>query len=107
MESRAFGGSAGFSPLGLLPPAVQKRVEGLKGVQQEHAKVESELQLEILALEKKVGPFPWSSPFSDFVRGGEREVDSRTVLGIRVVRRSVRPYLRSTKGHRFRPGGAH
>lgn len=47
------GGSSPF--LDSLPPSVRKRVEGLKGVQQEHAKIESEFQLDILALEKKVG----------------------------------------------------
>lgn len=39
-----------------LPPAIRRRVQGLKGVQAEHAKIESEFQLEILALEKKVRP---------------------------------------------------
>lgn len=39
---------------GSLPPAIRKRVQGLQGVQAEHAKIESEFQLEILALEKKV-----------------------------------------------------
>jgi nucleosome assembly protein 1-like 1 len=37
-----------------LPPAVKRRIEGLKGIQQEHAKIENEFQLEILELEKKV-----------------------------------------------------
>ena len=37
-----------------LPQAIRTRVEGLKGIQQQHAQIESEFQLEILALEKKV-----------------------------------------------------
>jgi hypothetical protein len=37
-----------------LPPVVKRRIEGLKGIQQEHAKIENEFQLEILELEKKV-----------------------------------------------------
>lgn len=37
-----------------LTPAVKRRVEGLKGIQQDHAKIENEFQLEILELEKKV-----------------------------------------------------
>lgn len=44
-----------------LPPAIRKRVQGLQGVQAEHAKIESEFQLEILALEKKVSPVEMSS----------------------------------------------
>ena len=36
-----------------LPAAVRSRISGLKGVQVEHAKIETEFQLEILALEKK------------------------------------------------------
>lgn len=39
-----------------LPPAVKRRIEGLKGIQQEHAKIENEFQLEILELEKMVRP---------------------------------------------------
>lgn len=39
-----------------LTPKIARRVTALKGVQQEHAKIESEFQLEILALEKKVCP---------------------------------------------------
>lgn len=37
-----------------LPPQVKKRITGLKGIQQQHAKIENEFQLEILELEKKV-----------------------------------------------------
>jgi nucleosome assembly protein 1-like 1 len=37
-----------------LPPAVKRRVEGLKGIQTEHSKIESEFQREILEIEKKV-----------------------------------------------------
>ncbi|KAH8082255.1 putative nucleosome assembly protein I [Filobasidium floriforme] len=36
-----------------LPPAVKRRVEGLKGIQTEHSKIESEFQREILEIEKK------------------------------------------------------
>ncbi|KAL7411958.1 hypothetical protein BDY24DRAFT_115777 [Mrakia frigida] len=36
-----------------LPAAVRTRINGLKGVQVEHAKIETQFQLEILALEKK------------------------------------------------------
>jgi nucleosome assembly protein 1-like 1 len=36
-----------------LPPAVRRRVDGLKGVQKEHSKLEAEFQEEVLQLEKK------------------------------------------------------
>ncbi|CED85501.1 nucleosome assembly protein [Phaffia rhodozyma] len=45
------GKSSGY--INSLPPAVRTRVEGLKGIQVEHSKLENKLQLEILALEKK------------------------------------------------------
>lgn len=37
-----------------LPQEVKARIDGLKGLQVEHAKVETQFQLEILALEKRV-----------------------------------------------------
>lgn len=37
-----------------LPPAVRRRIDGLKGVQAKHSEVEGEFQLAILELEKKV-----------------------------------------------------
>jgi nucleosome assembly protein 1-like 1 len=37
-----------------LPTSVRRRIDGLKGIQAEHSKVESEFQLAILDLEKKV-----------------------------------------------------
>lgn len=36
-----------------LPPNIQRRVAGLKGVQKEHAKLEAQFQEEVLELEKK------------------------------------------------------
>lgn len=45
------GRSSGY--LESLPPHVKRRIEGLKGVQVEHAKVEAEFQKEILELEKR------------------------------------------------------
>ena len=45
------GRSSGY--IESLPPAVRRRVAGLKGVQKEHAKIEGEFQEEILQLEKK------------------------------------------------------
>lgn len=45
------GKSSGY--IESLPPAVRRRVAGLKGIQQEHAKLEAEFQEEVLALEKK------------------------------------------------------
>ncbi|GMK59121.1 hypothetical protein CspeluHIS016_0701360 [Cutaneotrichosporon spelunceum] len=36
-----------------LPPAVRRRIDGLKGLQVEHSKIESEFQLAILEVEKK------------------------------------------------------
>lgn len=36
-----------------LPPPVRRRVAGLKGIQKEHSKLESEFQEEVLQLEKK------------------------------------------------------
>ncbi|GAO52823.1 hypothetical protein G7K_6890-t1 [Saitoella complicata NRRL Y-17804] len=36
-----------------LPPAVRRRILGLKGIQEKHAKLEAEFQAEILELEKK------------------------------------------------------
>lgn len=40
-----------------LTPEVKRRVEGLKGIQTDHAKIESEFQREMLELEKKVGRY--------------------------------------------------
>lgn len=37
-----------------LPPAVRRRIDGLKGVQAKHSEIEGEFQLAILELEKKV-----------------------------------------------------
>jgi nucleosome assembly protein 1-like 1 len=37
-----------------LPQEVKARIDGLKGLQVEHTKVETKFQMEILALEKKV-----------------------------------------------------
>jgi nucleosome assembly protein 1-like 1 len=37
-----------------LPAPVRRRIDGLKGIQAEHSKIESEFQLAILDLEKKV-----------------------------------------------------
>jgi nucleosome assembly protein 1-like 1 len=45
------GRSSGY--IESLPTEVKRRVAGLKGLQKEHAKLEAELQEEILALEKK------------------------------------------------------
>lgn len=36
-----------------LPPAVRQRIDGLKGIQAEQSKIETEFQHEILALEKR------------------------------------------------------
>src|ERR1700712_155171 len=40
-----------------LPAAVKRRIEGLKGIQAEHSKIENEFQLAILEVEKKVRCF--------------------------------------------------
>lgn len=45
------GRSSGY--IESLPPAVRRRVAGLKGVQKEHSKLEAEFQEEVLQLEKK------------------------------------------------------
>lgn len=45
------GRSSGY--LEALPPHVKRRVEGLKGVQVEHSKIEAQFQKEILEIEKK------------------------------------------------------
>ena len=45
------GRSSGY--IESLPPAVRRRVAGLKGVQKEHTKIEGEFQEEVLQLEKK------------------------------------------------------
>ena len=45
------GRSSGY--IESLPKSVHRRVAGLKGVQKEHAKLESEFQEEVLQLEKK------------------------------------------------------
>ena len=45
------GKSSGY--IESLPADVRKRVAGLKGIQKEHSKLESEFQEEVLALEKK------------------------------------------------------
>lgn len=40
-----------------LPAPVRRRIDGLKGIQAEHSKIESEFQMAILDLEKKVRSF--------------------------------------------------
>jgi nucleosome assembly protein 1-like 1 len=45
------GQSSGY--IESLPPAVRRRIDGLKGVQAQHSKIESEFQMAILDLEKK------------------------------------------------------
>ncbi|EFY97617.1 nucleosome assembly protein [Metarhizium robertsii] len=45
------GRSSGY--IESLPPAVRRRVAGLRGVQHEHSKLEDEFQKEVLELEKK------------------------------------------------------
>ncbi|ROT40888.1 NAP-domain-containing protein, partial [Sodiomyces alkalinus F11] len=45
------GRSSGY--IESLPPKVRRRVAGLKGIQQEHSKLEAEFQEEVLQLEKK------------------------------------------------------
>jgi nucleosome assembly protein 1-like 1 len=45
------GRSSGY--IESLPPAVRRRVSGLRGIQQEHSKLEDEFQKEVLELEKK------------------------------------------------------
>ena len=45
------GRSSGY--IESLPPAVRRRVAGLRAVQQEHSKIEDEFQKEVLELEKK------------------------------------------------------
>lgn len=49
--SNLVGRSSGY--VESLPPHVRRRVEGLKGVQVEHHKIEADFQKEILELEKK------------------------------------------------------
>ncbi|KAF2969811.1 hypothetical protein GQX73_g3737 [Xylaria multiplex] len=45
------GRSSGY--IESLPPAVRRRVAGLKGIQKDHSKLEAEFQEEVLQLEKK------------------------------------------------------
>lgn len=45
------GRSSGY--IESLPPAVRRRIAGLKGVQKEHSKIEADFQEEVLQLEKK------------------------------------------------------
>ncbi|ORY35425.1 hypothetical protein BCR39DRAFT_567610 [Naematelia encephala] len=45
------GKSSGY--IESLPPPVRRRIDGLKGIQVEHSKIENEFQLAILDLEKK------------------------------------------------------
>ena len=49
--SSLVGQSSGY--VESLPPAVRRRVSGLKGIQKDHAKLEAEFQEEVLQLEKK------------------------------------------------------
>jgi len=46
------GRSSGY--IESLPAPVKRRIDGLKGIQVEHSKIESEFQMAILDLEKKV-----------------------------------------------------
>jgi nucleosome assembly protein 1-like 1 len=49
--SSLVGKSSGY--IESLPPPVRRRVDGLKGIQKDHAKLEAEFQEEVLQLEKK------------------------------------------------------
>ena len=66
-----------------LPPAVRRRVAGLKGIQKEHAKLEAEFQEEVLALEKKF--FAKYSPLyekrAQIVNGGAAPTDAEVTAG--------------------------
>jgi nucleosome assembly protein 1-like 1 len=48
---RLVGRSSGY--IESLPPNVRRRIDGLRGVQKEHSKLESQFQEEVLELEKK------------------------------------------------------
>ncbi|KAF3938649.1 hypothetical protein ABW19_dt0204538 [Dactylella cylindrospora] len=48
---KLIGKSSGY--IESLPPAIRRRITGLKGVQKEHSKLEAEFQEEVLQLEKK------------------------------------------------------
>ena len=55
MMEQKLGGLVGRSSgyIESLPPAVRRRVAGLKGIQKEHSKLEAQFQEEVLELEKK------------------------------------------------------
>lgn len=80
-----------------LPPAVKRRVEGLKGIQTEHAKIEGEFQREILEIEKKV----------QFAITGQRVSNRAANVHSRTVRCPLRSSLHSTKGNHRRKDRAH
>ncbi|KAF2158117.1 nucleosome assembly protein NAP-1 [Myriangium duriaei CBS 260.36] len=75
------GKSSGY--IESLPPAVRRRVAGLKGIQKEHAKLEAEFQEEVLALEKKF--FAKYSPLyekrAQIVNGASEPTDAEVTAG--------------------------
>ncbi|GAM86769.1 hypothetical protein ANO11243_047890 [Dothideomycetidae sp. 11243] len=75
------GKSSGY--IESLPPAVRRRVAGLKGIQKEHAKLEAEFQEEVLALEKKF--FAKYSPLYEkrakIVNGATEPTDAEVTAG--------------------------
>ena len=75
------GKSSGY--IESLPPAVRKRVSGLKGIQKEHAKLETQFQEEVLELEKKY--FKKFTPLYDtrakIINGASEPTDDQVKAG--------------------------
>ncbi|GLI76762.1 histone chaperone [Penicillium ochrochloron] len=75
------GRSSGY--IESLPPAVRRRVAGLKGIQKEHAKLEAQFQEEVLELEKKYfGKFtPLYERRATIVNGGVEPTEEEVEAG--------------------------
>ena len=79
--SSLVGQSSGY--VESLPPAVRRRVSGLKGIQKEHSKLEAEFQEEVLQLEKRF--FAKFTPLYEkrakIVNGAAEPTDADVELG--------------------------
>jgi nucleosome assembly protein 1-like 1 len=85
MMQQKLGGLVGRSSgyIESLPPAVRRRVAGLKGIQKEHSKLEAQFQEEVLELEKKyfVKFTPLYQKRSKIVNGGEEPTEEEVQAG--------------------------
>ncbi|KAI8968999.1 hypothetical protein BDF20DRAFT_907825 [Mycotypha africana] len=69
-----------------LPPAVKRRINGLKYLQSKHTELEAKFQMEILALEKKYLELyrPYYDKRADIIRGKYEPTEEEVAIGAKV-----------------------